>query len=76
IYKMVSCTGNECHFIQANIAYLIKHYDSKNKLGELGSLNKLETTIDSDALRIKESCIKIKVDRLGNILMFEAKANL
>ncbi|WP_186755506.1 type II CRISPR RNA-guided endonuclease Cas9 [Echinicola salinicaeni] len=68
IYKMVSSTGNECHFIQASIASLIKKYDTKSRFGEMGSLNKLEITIDIDApIRIKENCIKIKVDRLGNI---------
>lgn len=66
IYKMVSCTGSECHFIQTNIASLIKNYDSKSKIGELGSLNKLETTEDFSR-RIKESCFKLKVNRLGNI---------
>jgi CRISPR-associated endonuclease Csn1 len=66
IYKMVSCTGSECHFVRADIASLIKNYDPKTKIGELGSLNKQETTIDS-AQRIKESCIKLKIDRLGNL---------
>lgn len=66
IYKMVSSTGSECHFTNSNIASLIKSYDAKSKIGELGSLNKLETTTDN-LIRIKEKCIKLKVDRLGNI---------
>ncbi|MGL5235403.1 MAG: type II CRISPR RNA-guided endonuclease Cas9, partial [Empedobacter falsenii] len=66
VYKMVSSTGNECHFIKANISSLIKNYDAKTKLGEMGSLNKLEVTAEGD-FRIKEICIKLKVDRLGNI---------
>jgi CRISPR-associated endonuclease Csn1 len=66
IYKMVSCTGSECHFIHANISSLIKSYDSKSKIGEFGSLNKLETTMNN-MFRIKEVCIKLKIDRLGNI---------
>jgi CRISPR-associated endonuclease Csn1 len=66
IYKMVSSTGNECHFIQTNISSLIKNYDAKSKIGEFGSLNKLETTIDN-LFRIKEVCYKLKIDRLGNI---------
>lgn len=66
VYKMVSSTSTECHFIHANIASLIKSYDAKSKIGELGSLNKLEVTLDYSA-RIKESFIKLKVDRLGNI---------
>lgn len=65
-YKMVSSTGKECHFIQANIAYLIKSYDAKSKIGELGSLNKLETTLDN-SFRIKEVCFKVNIDRLGII---------
>ncbi len=67
IYKMVSCTGSKCHFISQKIASLIKNYDSKSKKGELGSLNKQETTMDSNATRIKERCIKLSIDRLGNI---------
>ena len=66
IYKTVSFTGNECHFVKSTIASLIKTYDAKSKIGELGSLNKLEVTISGDS-RIKEVCIKLKVDRLGNI---------
>jgi len=66
IYKMVSSTGNECHFIHNSISALIKSYDAKSKIGEFGSLNKMETTIDNN-IRIKERCIKLKVDRLGNI---------
>ena len=67
IYKTVSFTGNECHFVKSTIASLIKSYDAKSKIGELGSLNKLEVTISGDNSRIKEVCIKLKVDRLGNI---------
>jgi len=66
IYKMVSSTGGECHFVHNSISSLIKNYDAKTKIGELGSLNKLEVTIDG-IYRIKEVCIKLKVDRLGNI---------
>ncbi len=68
IYKMVSSTGKECHFIPANISLLIKNYDAKSKIGEIGSLNKQELTLDlSNPIRIKEKCIKLKVDRLGNV---------
>ncbi len=66
IYKMVSSTGSECHFIHSRVATLIKSYDTKTKIGEFGSLNKLEVTMDN-SVRIKEKCIKLKVDRLGNI---------
>lgn len=67
IYRMVSSTGKQCHFIRANIASLIKSYDSSSKLGELESLNKLEVTMDKYKLRIKEYCLKIKIDRLGKL---------
>lgn len=68
IYKMVSSTGKECHFVNANIATLIKSYDSITKTGELGSLNKQEVTMDTNNLiRIKEYCWKLKIDRLGKI---------
>jgi CRISPR-associated endonuclease Csn1 len=66
IYKMVSSTGNECHFIQEHVSTLIISYNSKSKLGEFGSLNKME--IDMYGIRIKEVCWKLKVDRLGNVL--------
>lgn len=66
IYKMVSSSGSECFFVQNSIASLIKNYDSKSKIGELGSLNKLEVTLES-GVRIKEKCIKIKVNRIGDI---------
>lgn len=67
-YKMVSSTGSACHFVNSKIASLIKNYDAKTKIGELGSINKLETTMTlGNAQRIKEVCIKLKVDRLGSI---------
>ncbi|HZH69547.1 MAG TPA: hypothetical protein VFD80_03760, partial [Flavobacteriaceae bacterium] len=66
LYKMVSSTGAECHFIKHNISSLIKNYDAKSKIGEFGSLNKLEVTMDG-MNRVKEVCIKLKVSRLGNI---------
>lgn len=68
IYKMVSSTGSECHFIRANISSLVKNYDAKSKIGELGSLNKLENTIDENPIQIKQVCLKLRIDRLGNIL--------
>lgn len=68
IYKMVSCTGSECHFVNARIASLIKTYDAKSKIGEMGSLNKQEVTLDvASLIRIKETCIKLHIDRLGNV---------
>lgn len=66
VYKMVSCTGSECHFIPSSLASLIKNYDSKSKFGELGSLNKQEKTLDNQ-FSVKERCWKLFIDRLGNI---------
>lgn len=60
IYKMVSCTGNEGHFIPARIANPIL------QTIELGSNNKAQKAWTNEM--IKEICIPIKVDRLGNVL--------
>ena len=64
IYKMVSCTGNQCMFIPHNVATSIV-----NKL-EFSPLNKMERaiTIEKDkGEMIKDVCIKLKVNRLGKI---------
>ncbi|WP_088323370.1 type II CRISPR RNA-guided endonuclease Cas9 [Polaribacter tangerinus] len=66
IYKMVSSTGAECHFINNHISKLIKSYDSKTKIGEFGSLNKSELSYDDS--RIKERCWKLEVNRLGKVV--------
>lgn len=60
IYKMVSCTGNEGHFIPANIANPIV------QVKELGSNNKAQKAWTGEM--IKEVCLPVKVDRLGNII--------
>lgn len=65
IYKMEKASGKECYFIQHNIANLIVPYDAKQKLGEYGSQNKLQISIEG--LKIVENCIKLTIDRLGNI---------
>ncbi len=59
IYKMVSSTGRECHFLPRNIASVIY------KKLEFGSLNKSERAIDGTM--IKDKAIKLYVDRLGQI---------
>lgn len=61
IYKMVSCTGNEGYFIPCNISSPIA------PVIELGSNNKAQRSWTDDM--IKEVCIPIGVDRLGNILL-------
>ncbi len=59
IYKVVSFTGNQIFFIKQEVATSIV-----NKI-EFSSLNKMERSIDGTM--IKESCIKLNIDRLGNI---------
>lgn len=59
IYKVVSFSGNQCFFIKAEVATSIV-----NK-AEFSALNKMEKSIEG--IMIKEYCIKIKIDRLGNI---------
>ena len=59
IYKMVSCTGTEFYYIPFIVASPIVDK------GEFFSLNKIGIAITGEM--IKEICIPIKVDRLGNI---------
>lgn len=59
IYKFVSCTSNEGHFIPYFVASPI--IETK----ELGSNNKAQRAWSGEM--IKETCIPIRVDRLGNI---------
>lgn len=59
IYKMVSCTGARLYVIPYNVANsIIDKY-------EFTQLNKVEFTDLKES--VKETCIPIKVDRLGNI---------
>ena len=59
IYKTVSCTGNQCHFIPHVIASPVV------QTTELGANNKAERAWSGE--QIKSSCLKLSVDRLGNI---------
>lgn len=59
IYKVVSFSGSQIFFVRHEIATSII-----NKV-EFSTLNKMERAIDGRM--IKECCIKLKVDRLGNI---------
>lgn len=59
IYKVVSFTGTQCFFVKQEVATPIV-----NKV-EFSPLNKTEKSIDG--IMIKEYCIKLKADRLGNI---------
>jgi CRISPR-associated endonuclease Csn1 len=58
IYKFVSCTGNEGHFVPHSYAKEIV----KN---EMGTNNKSQNSLDG--IQIKMHCIKLNVDRLGNV---------
>lgn len=59
VYKVVSFTGNRLYAIPNNIATSIVDKT------EFSLLNKLEFTFNKKS--IKDSCVKLKVDRLGNI---------
>ena len=60
IYKMVSSSGSQCFFIQHSVSNTIV-----NKI-EYSALNKTERAISNEM--IKDICIPIKVDRLGNLI--------
>lgn len=59
IYKMVSSSGKQCFFIKHNVATSII-----DKV-EFSPLNKMEKSIEGTM--IKDGCIAISVNRLGNI---------
>ncbi len=65
IYKMVSSSGNQCFFIGDRVAKPIV-----DKV-EFTSLNKAERAVSGEM--IKEVCVPIKVDRLGNIIELNGK---
>lgn len=67
IYKMVSCTGTEGHFIPANVANPIL------PTVELGSNNKAQRAWSNEM--IKEVCIPLKVDRLGHVIEIKSRLN-
>ncbi|MBQ6770179.1 MAG: type II CRISPR RNA-guided endonuclease Cas9 [Bacteroidales bacterium] len=60
IYKSISFNGNQCFCVPCNMATPIV-----NKM-EYTTSNKMERAITGEM--IKETCIPIKVDRLGNII--------
>ncbi|MGN7863589.1 type II CRISPR RNA-guided endonuclease Cas9 [Chryseobacterium sp. 22458] len=59
-YKVVSFSGSQIFFVRHDIAVSIV-----NK-AEFSTLNKMERAIDGSM--VKENCIKLKIDRLGNVL--------
>ena len=60
IYKMVSADRSNSHFVKESVASPIV-----NKV-EFGSHNKMQCAVTGEM--IKEICIPLKVDRLGNII--------
>jgi CRISPR-associated endonuclease Csn1 len=66
IYIVKSFGDYMCYFLHSNIASMIQSYDSKIKKGEFESKNQSEKTKDGKQM-IKANCIKLKIDRLGNI---------
>jgi CRISPR-associated endonuclease Csn1 len=68
IYKIVSFSKKDLLCVKANISDYIIPYDRKSKTkGEIGWDNKSTTTMEED-VTIKEVCIKLKINRLGDIL--------
>jgi CRISPR-associated endonuclease Csn1 len=66
-YKVVSFSKKDLLCIKSSISDCIIPYDRKQKSkGEIGWDNKSPTTLQNDII-IKEVCIKLKVDRLGNV---------
>jgi CRISPR-associated endonuclease Csn1 len=65
IYQVRKFSKKQCYFLKSTISDLIIPYDSKSKIGEYGSQNLSEKS--DDDIKIIDTCIKIKVDRLGNI---------
>ena len=62
IYKFVSSSGSQAFFVPATVATPIWNEN------EFSKLNKMEKTVYNEM--IKSVCIKIEVDRLGNITKF------
>lgn len=62
IYKMVSSSGTQCFFVPYNVANPIM------QTKELGANNKSEKSWDG--IQIKQTCIKLKINRLGIINIF------
>ena len=71
IYKFVSCSGGEGHFVPNNYAKEIisNENGSNNKNERMIEINKSSTVFDEKEkpVMIKSICIKLKVNRLGQI---------
>ncbi len=68
IYQVKKVTGNWCYFLKNDIASLILSYSASDGIGEFESQNISEYSVDDPPIRIKDVCIKIRVDRLGNVI--------
>ena len=65
IYKMVSSSGNQCFFIKYEVANcIVDKY-------EFSPLNKMERAVTGEM--IKETCLPIQVNRIGNITEINGK---
>ncbi len=73
IYKMVSATDKECHFLPVSVASIIAdkvEFEAKNKVGRVIGALEYTAHYESSAINkimIKDVCWKLEVDRLGNI---------
>ena len=67
IYKMVSSSGKQCFFLPYAVASPIPSPIPDKK--EFSSQNKMERALTGEM--IKESCIPIRIDRLGNMINTE-----
>jgi len=65
IYQVRKFSKKQCYFLKSRISDLIIPYNNDSGIGEYGSQNLSEKS--DDDIKIVEVCIKLKVDRLGNI---------
>lgn len=73
IYKVISFSKKDLLCVKSDVSDCIIPYDRKNKVkGEIGWDNKSTTTMEGDII-IKEVCVKLRVDRLGNIKFYDHK---
>ena len=72
VYKFVSCSGSEGHFVPINYAKEIisNENGSNNKNERMLEMNKISTVFDEKdkPVMIKSVCIKLNVNRLGQII--------
>ena len=67
MYVVRKFTGSSCYFLPHNVASLLKKYDKDSGKGEFGSQNLSEKNLN-ERTTIKDYCIPIEVDRLGNVI--------